>query len=385
MDSSTTRIPQLDGVRGLAILLVLIWHYAVAPLQPSVSDWAPWFKTILGFTWSGVDLFFVLSGFLIGGILLDNRDASNYFKAFYARRIFRIWPIYLVWFGVFLIGLIAVNTVAPHAPFAWQFQQPQPLWAYGSLTQNWTMAASGTFGAPWLDVTWSLAIEEQFYLILPLLIRFLPTRYLIPLLIGLILSAPILRTLLFVTVPHPDLVVYVLTPCRADALLLGVLCAYAMRKPRWRDYFQRNLKALYGLLLIFAGGTAMLALSHSSFALASWGYTWLAGMYATLLVIVMTAKAGLAPRLFKNRTLRWLGAIAYGTYLFHQAFNGLMHSLLLNQQPRIAIWADLIVSLMAVALTLGVALLSWCYFERPLVAVGHQVRYNDSPTEMIGE
>lgn len=163
IDSSASRIPQLDGVRGLAILLVLIWHYAVAPLLPSAGDWAPLFKTVLGFTWSGVDLFFVLSGFLIGGILLDNRDATHYYKAFYARRICRIWPIYLVWLGVFLMGLVVVNTVAPQAPFAWQFQQPQPVWAYATLTQNLTMAASGTFGAPWLDVTWSLRQFSALY------------------------------------------------------------------------------------------------------------------------------------------------------------------------------------------------------------------------------
>lgn len=180
--------------------------------------------------------------------------------------------------------------------------------------------------------------------------------------------------------PHPDLVVYVLTPCRADALLLGVLCAYALRSDRWREYFHAKLNALYGLLLIFAGGTVMLALSQSSFALASWGYTWLAGMYATLLIMTMTARTGLIPYLFGSRVLRWLGGIAYGTYLFHQAFNGLLHSILLNQHLRVVRWADVAVSLMALGLTLAVALLSWRYFERHLVALGHRVRYNKSQT-----
>src|SRR5689334_4309131 len=89
-----TRVPELDGVRGLAILSVLVWHYVYCQVQPQPRSITAYGMTLLSLTWAGVDLFFVLSGFLIGGILLDNKAAPNYYKAFYVRRIFRIFPLY---------------------------------------------------------------------------------------------------------------------------------------------------------------------------------------------------------------------------------------------------------------------------------------------------
>src|SRR5580704_17724235 len=96
-----TRLPELDGIRGCAILLVLIWHYV--PCEISASEGAAHVVSrALGLTWSGVDLFFVLSGFLIAGILLDNRNASNYFRVFYIRRVCRTFPLYFLLVGIFV-------------------------------------------------------------------------------------------------------------------------------------------------------------------------------------------------------------------------------------------------------------------------------------------
>src|SRR5271163_530813 len=98
MIESTRRIPQLDGIRGTAILLVIIWHFVVVPVTqaPHQGEIGRIVAHIGLLTWSGVDLFFVLSGFLIGGILIDARDSPNYFSTFYVRRVFRILPIYLL-------------------------------------------------------------------------------------------------------------------------------------------------------------------------------------------------------------------------------------------------------------------------------------------------
>src|SRR5262245_13203211 len=94
-DTSRARISELDGLRGLAILLVLLWHYAVGPVIVHQSTLANFLIVrSLNLAWSGVDLFFVLSGFLIGGILLDHRDTTHYFRTFYIRRICRIVPLY---------------------------------------------------------------------------------------------------------------------------------------------------------------------------------------------------------------------------------------------------------------------------------------------------
>ena len=90
------RIIELDGIRGLAILLVLIWHYLANTAATTIGSWQSYALATLGLTWSGVDLFFVLSGFLIGGILYDAKDSTSYYRTFYGRRIYRIFPLYFL-------------------------------------------------------------------------------------------------------------------------------------------------------------------------------------------------------------------------------------------------------------------------------------------------
>src|SRR5919199_1508083 len=206
--SRSRRYPELDGLRGIAILMVVAYHYELAPFL------------------SGVDLFFVLSGFLLGGILLEKKEAPNYFKAFYVRRICRIFPLYFLCLLVFLI-LLPVT-------LGWLFGDSigmlagdsLPLWSYFTFTHNFAMAQLGGWGTLWLAHTWSLAVEEQFYLILPLLICSFSRERLPYLLVGLILAAPLWRAFLYNFHPYGGLASYVLLPCRADSLLVGVLCAY---------------------------------------------------------------------------------------------------------------------------------------------------------------
>src|ERR1700722_13208417 len=107
------RIPELDGLRGLAILLVLIWHYLALGFKTNLGSWQAYVLVPLRLTWSGVDLFFVLSGFLIGGILYDAKHSDRYYSTFYARRIHRIFPVYFIWVALFIIGL---KLVASHGP-----------------------------------------------------------------------------------------------------------------------------------------------------------------------------------------------------------------------------------------------------------------------------
>jgi peptidoglycan/LPS O-acetylase OafA/YrhL len=106
------RIPELDGLRGLAILLVIVCHYVGNPEHSPLGFLAHRFLLAFTIGWSGVDLFFVLSGFLIGGILLDARDSPNYFRAFYMRRVFRILPIYYLWTLFFVITVISVAVLS---------------------------------------------------------------------------------------------------------------------------------------------------------------------------------------------------------------------------------------------------------------------------------
>ena len=164
---SSTRIPALDGLRGIAILLVLLRH-SVFEFHPN----SKFFSHLLvagRLSWSGVDLFFVLSGFLIGGILLDAIASPRYFKTFYVRRAYRILPLYAVVMALFSLRYVTSHgSAGPLGSFS---HSPIPWASYVTFTQNIWMAWLGTFGVGAVAATWSLAVEEQFYLTVPFIIR----------------------------------------------------------------------------------------------------------------------------------------------------------------------------------------------------------------------
>jgi peptidoglycan/LPS O-acetylase OafA/YrhL len=373
------RIPELDGLRGLAILLVLIWHYFIGQI-PSEQALSSYVNTWGRLTWSGVDLFLVLSGFLIGGILMDVRSSPNYFKAFYARRFYRILPLYslvclLLWLAV------SLSVESRVAGLGSLLDTTLPWYAYATFTQNFWMALYGTFGAGWLCATWSLAVEEQFYLTLPFIIRYVKRARLPYILAAIICLAPLIRTFLYFYLPHGSLAAYVLTPCRADSLMLGVAAAIVVRSSAGWMFLLTNKRLLYATLFALSFGMVALTINDwgvYSLAMSSVGYTWVALFYLCILLIALTQKTCLLSRILRNRALTWLGAIAYGTYLLHLGLLGLCHGLIRGREPQIASLPDAAVTLLALILTLALATLSWVYFEKPLVKRGHQHSYEDS-------
>jgi peptidoglycan/LPS O-acetylase OafA/YrhL len=352
----------------MAIVMVVAYHYDLAPFL------------------SGVDLFFVLSGFLLGGILLDKAEAPNYFKAFYARRFCRILPLYFLCLLVFLILLPVTLGWLSGDSFGMLLGDPLPLWSYVTFTHNFAMAQLGGWGTLWLAHTWSLAVEEQFYLILPFLIRsFSRSREKLPyVLVGLILSAPLLRAFLYNFHPHGDVAFYVLMPCRADSLLLGVLCAYAIRDERCLNLLRTHTKGLYGLLaVLLAAGVALTVLFrllvptvHVPLVAASYGYTWLPLVYSCILLIAVTEKRGLVTLVTRIRPLGRLAVVAFGVFLLHMPilifFQRLTTVGLLPQAG-----SHYIIPLGALVLTLMLASISWIFFERRIVGWGRSFKYGD--------
>jgi len=360
--SSPGRIPELDGLRGLAILLVLVWHYAAFIHVPAHTA-AAYALSTLSLTWSGVDLFFVLSGFLIGGILLDNKLATNYFKVFYARRFLRILPLY---FAIIFVGQIA----GVHRPDVVML----PWYIYATFTQTiWTLLTGRA--DYWLGVTWSLAVEEQFYLLLPLTIFLLPRKRLPVLLISLIGLAPLVRVAMLgqgQKVPA----IHSLLFCRMDVLLLGVLCAYLMRQQQARQWIVNHTRFLYGGLGVCAGLlTLMIAKSWNlgSLQMTIFGYSILAVAYTLLLLAVVTG--GPIKRLMNLSPLRGLGIISYGLYLLHGLVPWYAFKLF-GQTPNIDSWGAGLFLLFSVCLVFVLAHLSWKYFEKPLVELGHVLKYD---------
>ena len=370
------RIPELDGLRGLAILLVVLNHYMDLPEHGWVSIH---FHDIFSLCWTGVDLFFVLSGFLIGGILLDYRDTENYFGTFYLRRICRIFPLYFLWLALFFIVSRLLLNYHAQGWYGWLFSQDfskVPKWSFALFLQNIFYAKIRLAGPLWTAVTWSLAVEEQFYLLLPALIWFLPPRKLPLLLISLISISPIYR--LFLYCYHPEISAYVLLSCRIDTLLIGVLCAYGIRQERFRSWLEKKQRWLYQALAVLSAGVVYLAVYESSpfrFVMVFFGFTWMALFYGCLLLIVVTTKKGVIVDFMRLSPLRNLGTISYGVYLMHASINMLLHGLILGKEVKIVHLSDGIVTFTAFLATVLVATLSWHSFEKPIIRWGHSFSY----------
>jgi len=370
---STGRIPELDGLRGVAILMV-IFHHIRLDIVAAPGSLVSYATIPLRLGWSGVDLFFVLSGFLIGGILIDNRESRNYFKVFYARRVLRIFPLY---FAVLLIYVV-LSQIRPVVDFFTDlFNNPLPLWTYFLYLQNWMMAFKRATGAGWLVVTWSLAIEEQFYLILPAIVYFLRKRPLVVFLIVVAVSSVVLRLLLY---RYSHGVVYVLTPTRADSLMMGVLCAIALRTKSITDLLVARRTLVYVLWSIFLAGFAFISYHGEIFGrfdVTPFTYFWLSVFYSLTLVLAMTDRSSsIIRKLLRMRWLQRTGGIAYGLYLMHPIVISVV-LYLYKGDKLLRTPADGFVMALAILITFVVAEVSWRWFEKPLVRIGRRYEYSN--------
>jgi peptidoglycan/LPS O-acetylase OafA/YrhL len=323
---SGPRIPALDGVRGLAILLVILFHHT---LMRQETGFDRVYVNLARLGWSGVDLFFVLSGFLITGLLVDSKGGPHYYRTFYVRRTLRIFPLYYA----FLFYTLRVcpslwpdTELATMARDAMADQSEAWYWLYLS---NVVFARDESFGHPNLAVTWSLAIEEQFYLVWPVVVARLSRRPLMWTCGGLTLTALALRASLIQAGAHWS-VPYVLPICRMDALATGAFVALAMRRDEGGPP-----RAPAGLLTVArivapGAGVALLAIwfledpldndDWTEPLMQTMGYTTLALGYGAVVALAASARAdSWTARLFCLPVLRTFGRYSYALYLFHVA------------------------------------------------------------------
>jgi peptidoglycan/LPS O-acetylase OafA/YrhL len=373
---TSRHIPELDGIRGLAIAMVLLSHYFILTIVAAPGSPLAYLQAAGRMAWTGVDLFFVLSGFLIGGILLDSREATNYFRVFYTRRFFRIVPPYAFCWCVgyvFWRWFTSRSSLDPVALFGQKF----PLYAYALFLQNCWMGHLATLG--YLGCTWSLAIEEQFYLTLPAVIRFCRNSAL-PVLVAVgIVAAPLLRIALFHFQPRNPMWSFVMMPCRADALLLGVVGAMAMRQQRSKAWLTNHPYTLWSACAVFLAGAGVLTLHFRAtldFLNVSVGYTWMALLYLCVLLLALTQPGSWLSRCVRWAPLRWLGKISYGVYLFHIFPFAVLYAVVYSTEPpAITSWPSFGVAAIALSIALALCHLSWTYLERPLMGVGHRAQY----------
>jgi peptidoglycan/LPS O-acetylase OafA/YrhL len=355
--TSGGRIPELDGLRGVAIGLVILCHYVANAEHRELGAWAHRTLSGLAFGWSGVDLFFVLSGFLIGGILVDAREAPHYFRAFYLRRVHRILPVYYSWILVFVLvaswGLWAGRTIGIGVTREDLAQVPVHL----AFLQNF-LNGLPAFAWIWLSVTWSLAVEEQFYLLAPPLIRWLSLRNLAVALWCTICLAPVLRVVVFRFLPSEPYAATFWMPCRADALAMGVLLALNWRNERVRTMVTERAAELRKILLVLGLGVAMLLwwLIHPvSLVTVGLGYTWVGLFYSCLLLTVISQKQGWIAGAMRWKWLGRLGRISYCVYVIHFTVSLLAFRLILGRRPEVNDWRGVAVTVLALVTTLSMA------------------------------
>ena len=328
--SGRKHFPELDGLRGLAILLVLATHYQMAIPAHTAIERA--FKNILAHGWAGVDLFFVLSGFLITGILCDSKGQQNYFRNFYGRRFLRIFPLYYGFLALVLLGLLATAIARhwhPALPPCRNLWDVQPwLWTY-----SFNIACAFGHGSAHLGQLWSLSVEEQFYLVWPLIICSFPRRLLAPTCVTLIIGALAIRIFLFYLAPQVD--AYFLTPARMDSLAFGALVAilirgrHADRVPKIANWALLTAGILLagrfslGLLRwITHQGTSAAAVSKlSELWDSTFIFTVVAIFFGALLVKAISPGRSWAGSTIatscRSRPLRTAGKYSYGWYVFH--------------------------------------------------------------------
>ncbi|MGH9774748.1 MAG: acyltransferase family protein [Candidatus Acidiferrales bacterium] len=358
-------------------MLVLLYHYVYLGPPAASAGILVRLQRSFGLGWAGVDLFFVLSGFLIGGLLLDARASRQYFKTFYARRFFRIIPLYYLWIAVYFVLVLTPLNV-----FLKPLGDIREAWStvptYLLFLQNMTKNLHSTFGTAWLGHLWSLAVEEQFYLLVPLAVRFLPRKSLVGLLSGIVVAAPIARTIVFHYLSATHVVQYMLTPCRADALAMGVLLAVFWRDERWKARFSHFRIPFVGVTLLTLAITIYLVCtdpSASSFSMSLFGFSSIDIFFACLLAIVLFWPKGFFASVCRWPLLIQMGRLSYCIYIIHQTVNLACHRALLHAMPQFTNWKGGMVTLLSAGLTFLIASLSWRFFEEPLLRRGHAFKY----------
>jgi peptidoglycan/LPS O-acetylase OafA/YrhL len=384
MRVDSQRIPELDGLRGTAIGLVILFHLGLT--LPGIPN--SLFRVML-FGWSGVDLFFVLSGFLIGGILIDHRDADHYFKPFYARRFFRIIPIYAVVLGGYALCWLMGGDV--RRTLVGNVGPPMPWYAYLSFTNNLWLAMHNTMDV-FLPVTWSLAVEEQFYLTLPLIVRYVSPKNLPKVIFSVTGLVIIFRIVGCLSGHVHQNQAYVLPWFRADSLMIGVICAMIIRDERIKSFLERRIWLLYlslatlGGALFVIGGALPGKTESPATPMMTFGLTLVAMWYASLLLLSLLRPGHPSSWVLRLAPLRFLGKVSYCVYLIHQAILGVAMSTLGDLRPGSDTLWQWGAALVGIAVILGVAQLSWTYFESRLVPIGHRFKYSgrrETPAEVV--
>jgi peptidoglycan/LPS O-acetylase OafA/YrhL len=354
-----SRMPELDGVRAIAIWMVLVCHifYGWTVPEGTFARIPGVLLQTIAHGWLGVDLFFVLSGFLITGILLDSRSKDNYFRNFYARRFLRIMPLY---FSVVFAFLVFYR----HA------------WPYFLLSTFFAANLAHIFGIAVPHgpaILWSLAVEEHFYFLWPVLVYLLDRRKLAALAASIIVVTPIARGIATAHGMPVDSAVYVYSWFRFDGLALGALLAIWVRSPK------ANRVNSYWLAAGFVSLSILITVIGSFFGLMQRGalgtalrFNQAQFPFAAFLLMALTFSGTRWTRLLRTGLARASGDLSYCIYLVHLAigdgFDAIARGLNLNPIGVFGGLGTVIVrGVFMIAMSFTIAILSKKYLEGPFL------------------
>ena len=381
VDIAASHYTQLDGLRGLAILLVIVFHFSMLHSGFRGND-PGFFLQLAQLGWMGVDLFFVLSGFLITGILASARTQKHYFRNFLGRRFLRIWPLYYLSLLLLLVVAPLLMTKVPAELQGMQAKQAW-FWLYGT---NWLFASEGGFSRTSGGYFWSLAVEEQFYVVWPFVVYALSDRSLLRVSIGL-LCVSLLSRLVLTYFGVGTGALYNMTFTHLDGLAVGSCLSICLRSPALTARVTRVLPLAVAVAL--AGLIAVrLADQHFFFwgkHMAMVGYTLIVLLFGALLVqVVRSGKEAGLNRLLTTRFMTLCGTYSYALYLVHVPVASVLFPIvsraLRNQQQWIGYDGTFLVAAFAAfAASWTIAAASWFLIEKRILALKRYFVSSNAP------
>jgi peptidoglycan/LPS O-acetylase OafA/YrhL len=366
-------IVALNGLRGVAIAMVLMVHLAVGDAMRHRGPFWHQLNQFMWLGWSGVDLFFVLSGFLITGILIDTRHALNFFRSFYGRRALRIFPLYylMVAFAV-LFSVLALPHLHRFQMLGSQHTSVAGWVSYVLYYQNWWIPLKEPAGGFPIGHFWSLGVEEEFYLCWPLCVYLLRDRTLARVCVVVSVVVLALRCYLVHKLGGTAPIILMSTATRADALLLGALVAITVRSAAMLRAAKNIAPWLGGIALL--GVVLLTARAHEIFVRSTWtqsiGLTGYALLYAVvvLYVFLQDGTGSLLDRVMRWRWLQFLGKYSYGLYVYHaMIFFALTLAFRQKSWYTHKFLPAFALQCVEVGLSIAVAYLSFQFWEKPFL------------------
>jgi len=366
-----SHLPALDGVRGMAILMVLLWHFwqglpVYHAVFPKVFSFWNGFESI---GQKGVDLFFVLSGFLITGILLRTKGSAHYFKTFYIRRSLRIFPLYYA----VVITCLAAGVIFSQPDHQWRL-----CWWYLFYLQNIGISYwPASVGSP--GHLWTLAVEEQFYLFWPLVIFSFQRTRLVLLTLFLVVFAFLVRAVFIFGGGEGA---FYFTLCRTDTLAVGALLAILFsNQSQWSQVVLWTRRLVFPILILVFFTFLESSTVHGQFYY-NIRYTIYAIFFGVVLILALSpGMFNPLPVLFQNSLLRGMGKISYAVYIFHpfifHKIMGWLYAAAWSPFKGVLLTSLAIDLFLCIGATVLLAWMSWVFFEHPLMKLKDRFRYEN--------